>query len=99
MFCVNENVCNLFLGLSLLYRCSLNKVLRLSFFGLYVYIARGIFGILNLFGDIGMSEEYRFGIRNFRFINSNSGDYASILIIALSIVHLQSGMTGKNIFS
>ena len=30
-----------FLGLSLLYRCSLNKVLEIIFFGLYVYIARG----------------------------------------------------------
>lgn len=85
-----------FLGLSLLYRCSLNKVLEIIFFLVCMYILLGgIFGILNLFGDIGMSEEYRFGIRNFRFINSNSGDYASILIIALSIVHLQSGMTGK----
>lgn len=37
-----------------------------------------------------MTPEVRFGIRTFKFINSNVGDYSSILIISLVIFHIVS---------
>lgn len=88
-----------FLSIRILHKCDLTKILYIIFCIVRFYIVVGsIFCLINLFIDIGMSEEYRFGIRNFRFINSNSGDYASILLIALAILHLYTAKFGKGCY-
>ncbi len=56
-----------------------------------IYIYAGfIFLIISQIVDLGMTPEIRFGIRVFKFINSNVGDYSSILIISLVIIHIVS---------
>lgn len=76
-----------FYSIKLLTQCYLCKITNVLYRIVKVYLFASIVClILNLLIDIGMTEDYRFGIRAFKFINSNAGDYSSILVISLSII-------------
>lgn len=76
-----------FYSIKLLTQCHLCKITNVLYRIVKVYLFASIVClILNLLIDIGMTEDYRFGIRAFKFINSNAGDYSSILVISLSII-------------
>ncbi len=80
-----------YLSLYLLNRSKIQHIIDPIFKTTALYIVTGFFFfIINQVVDIGMSLDVRFGIRTFKFINSNTGDYSSILIISLVIFHIVS---------
>lgn len=80
-----------YLSLYLLNKSKINNIINPIFKITKLYIIFGsIFFIISQGVDIGMTPEVRFGIRTFKFINSNVGDYSSILIISLVIFHIVS---------
>lgn len=85
-----------YLSLWLLEKSRAEKVLiPIYTFTKYYLIIGFVFMILSQMMDFGMTFEKRFGFNSFQFINSNPGDYASALIIALAIVHIYAYYVGK----
>lgn len=86
-----------FLSLLLLRKSRLDKVIIPIYQLTTFYLITGfIFLVISQVIDIGMTFEKRYGFNSFMFINSNPGDYASILIISLVIVHIYSSYKKKS---
>ena len=85
-----------FLSISLLRRCNFVKIIIATYNIVAVYILLGfLFMLLSQIVDVGMSADKRFGINSFQFINPNAGDYSSILIISLVVIHIASFYMNK----
>lgn len=50
-----------------------------------------IFGILNLFGIVNMTQQVRFGINSFSFIYSNPSQYGILVAVALGFILIDGG--------
>lgn len=86
-----------FLGLWLLYRSNIERVITAIYTLVKLYLYIGFFFFLfSQMMDLGMIVDDRFIIGSYTFINSNPGDYASILIISLAFLHVYSYYTGKS---
>lgn len=57
-----------------------------------------IFGIINLFRDVGMSHDIRFGIRSFQFIYTNPGTLNDRLISGLGILYSAAGIRKNKLY-
>ncbi|MCD7884752.1 MAG: hypothetical protein LUI87_13770 [Lachnospiraceae bacterium] len=69
-----------------------------SIFRVYMFIV-GLFAIINLFVDIGMSDGLSYGLRAFKFIYSGSGDFSlvcySICFVILLDMAVQKASFGR----
>lgn len=85
-----------FFSLWLLEKCRISKTLHAIYVLVCIYLIVGfIFMLISQFVDIGMVFEKRYGLNAYMFINPNPGDYSSILIISLVIVHVYSYFSGR----
>lgn len=67
-----------------------NKVINiLLFLSKIVVIVSSIFGIANLFLDFGMSYDYRYGLRSFKFFYNNPGTFVALMSVCFSIINLK----------
>lgn len=66
---------------------NVNNIMKiLNIFSKFMVVIIFVCGILNLFIDIGMELDTRYGIKSFRFIYSNSGTLVIVLISLLAIL-------------
>lgn len=57
----------------------------------YFLILSFIFGILNLFGFVKLSQQVRFGINTFCFVYSNASQFGILVAVALGFVIMRGG--------
>lgn len=69
--------------------------LLIKFLKIFIIIAL-VFGIANIFVNIGMYTDYRYGLRAYNFIFSRVGDLYSFCINALMILFAHSYISKKN---
>lgn len=83
--------------LFLLQRSSIESLCNKLYNIVVIYIFLGfLFCIANQLIDFEpIYDEYRFGIRNYRFFHSNAGEYSTILIVVISLLHVKSFYDGK----
>ena len=58
-----------------------------------------ICAVINLFIDIGMGYDIRFGIRSFQFLFNNPGPYAALMFVCYGILVICSNEKDKYIFT
>lgn len=80
----------------LFWKCDIKKIVGITYDITKVYLILGfIFYFISIALNTQMVGEIRYGLRTFQFVNSNAGDYASILIVSLAILHIKMVYDGK----
>lgn len=58
-----------------------------------------ICAVINLFTDIGMAYDIRFGIRSFQFLYNNPGPFAALMFVCYGILTMRSNKKHKYTFT